>query len=168
MSSPLEQASVVRVQAALEAAGSRARVVALADTARSAADAAKAIGVAVGAIVKTLVFRAGDVALIALVAGDRQCDMAALGRALGASDPVKRADADFVRAKTGFAIGGVAPVGQAESNRVAIDQSLGRFETVWAAAGHPHCVFPTTLDELAKMTGGRSVDDLGVEPKRAG
>lgn len=164
MSLPLEQASVLRVQAALEAAGSRAKVVALAETARSAADAAKAIGVPVGAIVKTLVFRAGDAALIALIAGDRQCDTAALGRALGVAVPVKRADADFVRAKTGFAIGGVAPVGQAEGNRLAIDRSLGRFETVWAAAGHPYCVFPTTLDELVRITGGVLAAEIGIDP----
>jgi len=162
MSSPLDQASVRRVQDALASAGSAAKVLALADTARSAADAAKAIGVPVGAIVKTLVFRAGDVALIALVAGDRQCDTAALGRALGAKDPVKRADADFVRAKTGFAIGGVAPFGMAEPSAIAIDQSLSRFQTVWAAAGHPYCVFPMSFEELARLTGGVVAADIGV------
>jgi len=166
VSSPLDQASVRRVQEALAASGSAARIVALAATARSAAEAAQAIGVPVGAIVKTLVFRAGERALIALVAGDRQCDTLALGRVLGAGadagDKVRRADADFVRARTGFAIGGVAPVGGTETLAVAIDASLGRFAQVWAAAGHPHCVFPTTLEELVRLTGGSVAPDLGV------
>lgn len=128
---------------------------ALADTARSAQDAADSIGCELGAIVKSLVFRVGDRAVMALVAGDRQCDLTALPAALGLEGKAKRADADLVRAATGFAIGGVAPVGHAEPLPVAVDASLGRFETIYAAAGHPYCVFATSFDELVGLTGGR-------------
>jgi prolyl-tRNA editing enzyme YbaK/EbsC (Cys-tRNA(Pro) deacylase) len=148
----LARASVRRVQEALAAAGSDARVIALSETARTAEDAAKALGVPVGAIVKSLVFRSGDLAVLALVAGDRNADTQAIARALGLADPVVRADADFVKAKTGQSIGGVAPVGHAERILTVIDESLGRFDVVWAAGGHPHCVFPITPSELSRVT----------------
>ena len=148
----LARAAVRRVQEALAAAGSGARVIALAETARTADDAAKALGVPVGAIVKSLVFRSGDQAVLALVAGDRNADTAAIARVLGLDQPVVRADADFVKAKTGQSIGGVAPVGHAERILTVIDESLGRFETVWAAGGHPHCVFEITPGELSRVT----------------
>ncbi len=155
----LDGASVRRVQAALERAGSPARVVELAATARTARDAAAALGVEVGAIVKSLVFLAGQQPVMALVAGDRQCDPAALTAVLGVEGTPKRADADTVRDATGFAIGGVAPLGHPGPLPTAIDASLGRFPTVYAAAGHPHCVFATSLDELQRLTGG-TVSDL--------
>jgi prolyl-tRNA editing enzyme YbaK/EbsC (Cys-tRNA(Pro) deacylase) len=98
----------------------------------------------------------------ALVAGDRRCDPSALARALGLADPVGRADADRVRDETGFAIGGVAPVGARHPLPAAIDASLGRFATVYAAAGHPHCVFATSVEELVRLTGGIVVEGLGV------
>lgn len=159
--SPLDGASVRRVQAALRAAGSSAEVVALAATARSAEDAARSIGCPLGAIVKSLVFRIGERAALALVAGDRRCDPAALPALLGLEGEVGRADADFVRSATGFAIGGVAPLGHPSPLPTAIDASLGRFAALYAAAGHPHCVFATDLDELARMTSGRVGEGLG-------
>ena len=162
--SALENPSVRRVQAALAAAGSRARVVELAATARTARDAAAALGVPVGAIVKSLVFLVGGRPVLALVAGDRRCDAAALPGILSLEGKAAaRADADAARAATGFAIGGVAPVGHPALLPVAIDASLGRFPTVHAAAGHPFCVFATTLDELARLTGGTVSDHL-AEP----
>ena len=98
---------------------------------------------------------------MALVAGDRRCDTAALAGALGRGEGrVRRADADAVRDATGFAIGGVAPVAHEAQLPVAIDASLGRFETVYAAAGHPHCVFATTLGELERLTGGTVSADI--------
>ncbi|WP_119421507.1 YbaK/EbsC family protein [Desertibaculum subflavum] len=148
----LARAGVRRVQEALAAAGSDAEVIALAETARSAADAASALGVPVGAIVKSLVFRSGDQAVLALVAGDRNADTDAIARALGLAQSVVRADADFVKAKTGQSIGGVAPVGHAERILTVIDESLGRFDKIWAAGGHPHCVFATTPNELSRVT----------------
>ena len=157
----LARASVQRVQAALTAAGSAARVVALAATARTAADAAASLGVPVGAIVKSLVFAVEGRAVLALVAGDRQAKLERLPAILGLAGGARRADADLVRAATGFSIGGVAPLGHPEALPTAIDASLGRFAQIYAAAGHPHCVFATTLDELARLTAGRLADDLG-------
>ncbi|MDF1585896.1 YbaK/EbsC family protein [Geminicoccaceae bacterium 1502E] len=152
--SPLEGPSVRRVQAALEAAGSPARVVALDASARTAAEAALACGVEPGAIVKSLVFQVGGQPVLALVAGDRRCETTALPAALGLAGQAGRADAALVREATGFAIGGVAPLGHPLPLPTAIDASLGRFPRLYAAAGHPHCVFPTTLEELTLLTGG--------------
>ena len=157
----LESASVRRVRDALGDAGSDARVVELADTARTARDAAAALGVEVGAIVKSLVFLVGDRPVMALVAGDRQCDAAALPAVLGLAGKTGRADADAVREATGFAIGGVAPLGHPSPLPTAIDASLARFAAVYAAAGHPFCVFATTPDELARLTGGAVSDKVG-------
>ena len=152
MTSPLDNPSVRRVQQALEAAGSPACVQALAETARSAQQAADSLGVDLGAIVKSLVFVAGAVPVMALVAGDRRCATKVLAEILGLSGRVRRADVDQVRAATGFAIGGVAPLGHARAIPIAMDESLRRFDTIYAAAGHPHCVFPTTSDELVRLT----------------
>ena len=161
---PLAHPAVRRVQAALAEAGSQAQVIALSDTARSAEDAAQSIGTPLGSIVKSLVFTVGGTPVMALVAGDRRCDTGALAAALGREGTVRRADADAVRAATGFAIGGVAPVAHETPLPVAIDRSLGRFEAVYAAAGHPHCVFATTLDELERLTGGTVTADIAVSP----
>lgn len=150
----LETPSVRRVRAALADLGALHEVVALSDTARSAQEAADALGVPLGAIVKSLVFVIGGTPVMALVAGDRMCRTDALPAALGLEGKAKRADADTVRAATGFAIGGVAPVAHATVLPLAIDASLGRFDSVWAAAGHPHCVFRTTLEELTRITPG--------------
>ena len=111
-------------------------------TARTAEDAARSLGVPVGAIVKSLLFTIDGDPVMALVAGDRRCDTRALAPAFGRSGLVLRADAERVRQATGFVIGGVAPLGHPAPLPTAIDDSLGRFETVYAAAGHPFCVFP--------------------------
>ncbi len=158
-----ETPSVERVRAALAQAGSKAEVVALTRTARSAREAADSLGVALGAIVKSLVFTVGGQPAMALVAGDRRCDESALAAALGLEGKVRRADADTVRAATGFAIGGVPPFAHARPLPAAIDASLRRFATVYAAAGHPHYVFATTVDELARLAGAAVVEGLGVE-----
>ncbi len=162
MADPIAHPAVRRVQAALAEAGSEAQVIALAETARSAEDAAASIGTRLGSIVKSLVFTIDGAAVMALVAGDRRCDAKALGRALGREGRVRRADADAVRAATGFSIGGVAPLAHETPLPVAIDASLGRFETVYAAAGHPHCVFATSLDELQRLTGGTVTAEIAV------
>jgi prolyl-tRNA editing enzyme YbaK/EbsC (Cys-tRNA(Pro) deacylase) len=151
-------ASVQRVEAALAASGLAGRVVELADTARTAEDAARACGVPVGAIVKSLVFEVAGQPVLALVAGDRRCDLAALPTALALEGSAKRCDAERVRAATGFAIGGVAPVGHLVPLPTVIDASLGRFPKLFAAAGHPHCVFAATLPELVALTGGTVSD----------
>ncbi|MDD9993613.1 MAG: YbaK/EbsC family protein [Rhodospirillales bacterium] len=162
MADPLAHPAVRRVQAALAEAGSQAEVIALASTARSAEDAAASIGTPLGSIVKSLVFTVAGAPVMALVAGDRRCDAAALGRVLGREGKVRRADADAVRAATGFSIGGVAPLAHESPLPVAIDASLGRFETVYAAAGHPHCVFATSIDELQRLTGGTVTPEIAA------
>ena len=163
MSALLDRPAVKRLRDALAAAGSTATVIELSTTARTAADAAASLGVEPGAIVKSLVFAAPGKAVMALVAGDRRCDTAALGRALGIAGKVGRADADLVRSATGYSIGGVAPLGHPSPLPLVIDASLGRFATVYAAAGHPQCVFATSLEELAALTGGAVVEGVGVE-----
>ena len=150
----LESDSVRRVRAALAAKGVADKVQALADTARTAQDAAKALKVPTGAIVKTLAFRVGEETVLALVAGDKACKADALPRVLNLTGTVRPCTADEVRATTGFAIGGVAPVGGTAPLKVAIDVSLKRFERLFAAAGHPHCVFETSVRELKQLTGG--------------
>lgn len=149
----LERPAVRRVRDALQAGGSAARIIALSDTARTAEDAARAVGCELGAIVKSLVFTIGGQPVMVLVAGDRRCDDKALKAAFGLEGKVRRADADTVREATGFTIGGVAPIAHATPLPVIIDDSLGRFETIYAAAGHPHCVFATSVTELASLSG---------------
>lgn len=156
----LENASVKRVREAIRLRGGGERVIALDGAARTAAEAAAALGCEVGAIVKSLVFADGEQAVMALVAGDRQCDVAMLGRALGLTATPGRANADLVRRATGFAIGGVAPLGHPEQLPIAIDGSLARFPVLHAAAGHPHAVFPLSYEELLEWTGGIAAPDL--------
>ena len=99
---------------------------------------------------------------MALIAGDRRCDIGALPAAFGRSGLVLRADADRVRQATGFVIGGVAPLGHPAPLPTAIDDSLGRFETLYAAAGHPLCVFPTAMLELSLLTGGAVIKGISI------
>jgi prolyl-tRNA editing enzyme YbaK/EbsC (Cys-tRNA(Pro) deacylase) len=152
--SKLDHPSVLRVQAALREKGSTATVVELEDGVPTAQAAAAALGTELGAIVKSLVFTIDGDPVMALVSGDRRCDTKALPQAFGRNGLVMRPDADRVREATGFAIGGVAPLGHPKPLATVIDDGLGRFETIYAAAGHPHCVFPTTMFELSLLPGG--------------
>ena len=136
---------------ALRAAGLTAEVVELPDSARTAAEAAAAVGVPQGAIVKSLVFRAGGAPLLALVSGDRRADEGKLAALAGAE--LERADAAFVREATGFAIGGVPPLGHPAPLRTLMDEGLWRFDEVWAAAGTPHAVFGVAPGDLARAVG---------------
>jgi prolyl-tRNA editing enzyme YbaK/EbsC (Cys-tRNA(Pro) deacylase) len=124
---------------------------------RTAADAAKSLGTEVGQIVKSLVFVADGEPVLLLVAGDRRADLAKAAAALGAGK-VERASAETVRDTTSFAIGGVPPVGHPGPLTTLVDMSLTRFSEVWAAAGTPNAVFPTTPDELVKLSGGALAD----------
>jgi prolyl-tRNA editing enzyme YbaK/EbsC (Cys-tRNA(Pro) deacylase) len=159
----LAHPAIRRVRQALRERGSSAEVIALAETARTAEAAANALGVPLGAIVKSLVFTIDGASVMALIAGDRRCATRALPGALGMAGLVMRADADRVRQATGFAIGGVAPLGHPARLPTAIDDSLGRFETVYAAAGHPFAVFPTTMLELSLLTGGAVVKGISAD-----
>ena len=146
-----------RVEAALRAGGAAGEIRELDDSARTAAEAAAALGVPIGAIVKSLVFTADGSAVLVLASGDHQVDTGKIAGVLGVGS-VKRADADLVRAATGFPIGGVAPVGHPAPLRTVVDRHLSTFESVWAAAGTPHAVFPTTFDELLRLSGGTAAD----------
>jgi prolyl-tRNA editing enzyme YbaK/EbsC (Cys-tRNA(Pro) deacylase) len=149
-------ANAERVAAALRAAaadGAADGIQELSDSARTALEAADALGVPVGAIVKSLVFAADGKPVLVLASGDHQVDTAKVAIVLGVGT-VKRADADLVREATGFPIGGVAPVGHPSPLKTVIDEHLGDFEVVWAAAGTPHAVFPTSYDELVRVSGG--------------
>ena len=122
-------------------------------TARTAKDAAESLGCEVGAIVKSLVFRTDDTFLICLVAGDKRCSLNKLKKIINKKD-VCMANAEEVRTNTGFSIGGVAPIAHLKKLNILIDQSLGRFESVFAAAGHPNSIFKIKYNQLVQMTKG--------------
>jgi prolyl-tRNA editing enzyme YbaK/EbsC (Cys-tRNA(Pro) deacylase) len=153
--------SVARVRAALQAAGAHDdRVVVLDEHARTAAAAAEQLGVTVAQIANSLVFAVPDVLvaagrrpLLVLTSGAHRVDTAKVAALVGVPR-LERADPDFVRASTGFAIGGVAPVGHLAPIETLVDVALSQHDQVWAAAGHARTVFPTTFDELVRLTGG--------------
>jgi prolyl-tRNA editing enzyme YbaK/EbsC (Cys-tRNA(Pro) deacylase) len=145
--------NVVAVSAALRAAGAAGQIRELPGTARTAALAAEQLGVPVGAIANSLVFDAGRSPLLILTSGAHRVDTARVERLLGIP-ALTRANPEFVRRHTGQAIGGVAPLGHPEPIGTLVDITLAAFEVVWAAAGHPAAVFPTTYDELLQLTGG--------------
>jgi len=150
--------SARRVQDALAALGIDSRVIELQVAARTSQQAADALGIEVGRIAKSLVFRAAHSgrAVLVIAAGDRRVDEARVARALG--EPIGRATPDFVREHTGFAIGGVAPLGHPAPLATFVDASLRRFDTVWAAGGTPHCVFPIAPAALVGASGGHELD----------
>lgn len=156
--SNLDKDSVKRVRRALADAGAGAKVIELAESQRSAAEAAQALGVEPGAVVKSAVFTVGNRYVLALVAGDRACAEDQLGRIFNLQGQVVRPPADLVRAVTGFSpggpCGGVAPVGLTAKLPVTIDASLKRFDKIYVSAGHGPCVFETTAAELKALTGG--------------
>jgi prolyl-tRNA editing enzyme YbaK/EbsC (Cys-tRNA(Pro) deacylase) len=149
----LEHASVARVEQQLRTLGIQGEVVQLPDAARTAAAAADQLGCAVGAIANSLIFNAADKPLLVMTSGAHRVDIVRVAGLLEVAT-LDRADADFVRQHTGMAIGGVAPVGFPAPVRTIVDVDLADYDQVWAAAGHPHTVFPTTYDELLQMTGG--------------
>jgi prolyl-tRNA editing enzyme YbaK/EbsC (Cys-tRNA(Pro) deacylase) len=156
-SAVLSSPSVERVRQALERAGLGAEIVELPGAARTAKAAADFLGCQVGQIANSLVFRAeaSDRAVLVMSSGAKRVDVALLSLALG--EPAGKADADFVRRRTGFAIGGVAPVGH-NLQKIFVEKSLGAYREIWAAAGHPHTVFRLTYAELLRITGGTVVE----------
>ena len=147
--------SAARVQAILARAGGDHRVVRFAETTRTAEDAAVAIGTTVGQIAKSLIFRGktSDRPVLVIASGANRVDEKAVAALVG--EPIGRADPDFVRTHTGFAIGGVAPVGHLTPPVTLIDEDLLRFTEIWAAAGTPYAVFRLAPAELVPLTGGR-------------
>ncbi|TDD96406.1 YbaK/EbsC family protein [Jiangella asiatica] len=145
------------MRASLAASGVVGDVVVLPDSAPTAAAAAQQLGCEVGAIANSLIFDCDGTPLLVLTSGAHRADTSLLAKAAGA-ERVGRATPEFVRTHTGQPIGGVAPVGHPRPVRTLVDTWLARHPQVWAAAGHPHTVFPTTFDELLRVTGGTPVD----------
>jgi prolyl-tRNA editing enzyme YbaK/EbsC (Cys-tRNA(Pro) deacylase) len=146
------------VDAVLERAGVAGRVRILPEPAPTAAAAAALLDVEVGAIANSLVFATAEgEPLLVLTSGAHRVDTAKVAALLGV-ERLDRADPDFVRGTTGFAIGGVAPVGHLTPIDTLVDVDLARHDRVWAAAGHARTVFPTTFDELVRITGGRPAE----------
>ncbi len=142
--------SVARVRAALVAAGHPDSIAAFPAGTRTAEDAAAAVGCTVAQIAKSIVFRAGERAVVVITSGVNRVDAKKVEAALGV--PIKRADADFVRAVTGFAIGGVAPLGHLAPPLLVFDRDLLALDPIWAAAGSPSHVFPTSAAALVRIT----------------
>lgn len=153
----MKSKSVDKVRQYFRDHGLAINVVELDKSTRTAQLAAEAIGTELGSIVKSLLFLADGKPTLVLVAGDRRADTRKLAQALGAQK-VQIADADTVRAETGFAIGGVPPVGHQKPLPTLIDRSLSRFETVYAAAGAPNAIFPIPYEKLLQITAGRVAD----------
>ena len=149
----IEKAAVKRVIAALTEHGLAGEVNVLSDSARTAQEAATALGIEVGQIASSLIFKLPDDSpLLIITSGRHRVDTDLVAKNLGI-EKLGRVDADYVKEKSGFSIGGVAPIGWVSPATILIDQALNDYNVVWAAAGHPHAVYPTTFAELIECTG---------------
>ena len=149
----LTRETVTRVQEFIKKFDAKLKIIVLNTTARTAKDAADSLKCEVGAIVKSLLFRAENSFLICLISGDRRCSLNKLKKILEKKD-VSMANAEEVKTNTGFSIGGVAPIAHEKNLDIYIDKSLNRFENVFGAAGHPNCVFKISYDQLITITKG--------------
>ena len=151
------KSSAQKVQEALRGHGLACEVVQMQDTTRSAQDAARAVGCEVGQIVKSLVFKGKQSRqpVLVVTCGANRVNEKTIGKAL--AEPIKMADPDFVREVTGFAIGGVPPVGHRQTLKIFIDEDLLQYEEIWAAAGTPYAVFKLTPDDLKTITRGKVI-----------
>jgi len=151
----IEKAAVKRVIAALAEHGLTGEVNVLSDSARTAQEAATALGIEVGQIASSLIFKLPDESpLLVITSGRHRVDTDLVAKNLGI-EKLGRVDADYVKEKSGFSIGGVAPIGWVSPATILIDQALNDYEVVWAAAGHPHAVYPTSFSELLECTGAK-------------
>ncbi len=157
MAETTEQQSVIKVRETLKLLGARGEVRRLDDSARTAKEAADALGIEVGQIASSLIFLADGEPVLVIASGGHRVSTTLLAAILEAN-AVTKANADDVRKATGFAIGGVAPVGHHEPLRTIVDIALSRYDEVWAAGGHPHYVFPTSYDELLRITAGEAAE----------
>jgi len=149
----LQRATVQRVQSAIAAAGMSGTVIALTNSARTAAEAAAALNIEVGQIASSLVFKLPDDSpLLIITSGRHRIDTQLVAKNLGIA-ALGRADADYVKTVSGFSVGGVSPVGWINPASILIDEALNDYDVVWAAAGHPHAVYPTSFEELIQCTG---------------
>jgi prolyl-tRNA editing enzyme YbaK/EbsC (Cys-tRNA(Pro) deacylase) len=152
----LEKAAVKRFQEAANSLGVKGEIKVLADTARTAVDAANGLGIEVGQIASSLIFTlpSGNPLLI-ITSGRHRVDTALVAQGLGIPE-LGRADANFVKEVSGYSVGGVSPLGWiSKPEIILIDEALSDYDVVWAAAGHPHAVYPTTYDELIQCTGAQ-------------
>ncbi len=153
MEEVLNNPSVIRVTALLKELGCSGEVTILSDSARTALDAANALGIEVGQVASSIVFKlpSGN-PLLVITSGRHRVDTELVANNLGV-EKLHRADADFVKNASGFSIGGVSPVGWVNKPEITlIDQALNDYDVAWAAAGHPHSVYPTSFEELARVT----------------
>jgi prolyl-tRNA editing enzyme YbaK/EbsC (Cys-tRNA(Pro) deacylase) len=162
MSRP-EHPRVAAISSLLAEAGATGQVLELPSSARTAAEAAGELGVPLGAIADSLVFDVDGAPLLVLTSGAHRVDVTRVVALLGVRG-VRPASADFVRRHTGQPIGGVAPIGHPEPIGTLVDIELARHDRVWAAAGHPHAVFPTTYEELLRLTAGTAAE-VGAGPE---
>ena len=157
MESVLQNPSVQRVSAKLKELGVQGEINVLSDSARTAQEAADALGILVGQVASSIVFKLDDESpLLVITSGRHRVDTKLVAEKLGVAK-LHRVDADYVKEKSGFSIGGVSPVGWVSPATILIDEALNDYEVVWAAAGHPHSVYPTTYAELIKCTGAKSM-----------
>ena len=150
----LNKEPVKRAEKALKEFDKNLYIEYLEQTARTANDAATALGCKVGAIVKSLLFRREKSFVLCLVSGDKKCSLNKLKKILGEKD-VSMANADQVKEITGYTIGGVSPIGHLTKVNILIDNNLARFEDIFAAAGHPNCIFKINFEQLIKLTKGK-------------
>jgi len=157
MDGVLEKAAVKRVAQALLDHQMAGQIKVLTDSARSAAEAASALGIEVGQIASSILFKMPDDSpLLVITSGRHRVNTELVAKNLNIAE-LHRVDADYVKERSGFSIGGVAPIGWLNPATIIIDEALNDYEVVWAAAGHPHAVFPTTYSELAKITKAQSM-----------
>ncbi len=153
MNSILNKEPVLRVEKSLKKFNPELNVIILEQTARTANQAATALGCKVGAIVKSLLFRAGDNFVLCLISGDKRCSLNKLKKILNEKD-VSIANPEDVKKITGYTIGGVSPTGHLTKINIFIDENLNRFSSIFAAAGHPNAVFEINFENLISLTSG--------------
>ena len=154
----LNKEPVKRAEKALKEFDETLSVTELENTARTAVDAAKSLNCEVGAIVKSLLFKNGDNYFLCLVSGDKRCSLNKLKKFFNSKD-LSMASPNDVKEQTGYTIGGVSPIGHTNSLQILVDSSLNRFKDLFAAAGHPNCIFKINFDDLIKITNG-SIEDI--------
>ena len=155
--SALNKEAVKRAKEALKKFNSEIKVIELEQTARTANDAANSLNTEVGSIVKSLLFRNERNFLLCLVSGDKRCSLNKLKKIFNSKD-LSMASPDEVKDQTGYTIGGVSPVGHKNKLEILVDESLNRFKNLYAAAGHPNCIFKINFDELLNLTNGKVKD----------
>ena len=153
----LNKEPVKRAKEALKKFNSEIEVIELEQTARTANDAANSLNTEVGSIVKSLLFRNEENFFLCLVSGDKRCSLNKLKKIFNSKD-LSMASPDEVKDQTGYTIGGVSPVGHKNKLEILVDESLNRFKNLYAAAGHPNCIFKISFDELLNLTNGEVKD----------